>query len=394
MSDSIEAGKTIYLDFAATTPIDAEVAEAISTCFAERADYGNASSNHVRARRARVAIDAARQELGLLLNARARDLIWTSGATESDNLAIVGAAHFRARRGRHLITMTTEHKAVLESFDQLEKESFEVTRLSPDSEGILAPCDLEAAIREDTQLVSIMQVNNETGVIQDIAAMGEICRERDVLFHTDAAQSVGKVPIDLDALGVDLLSLTAHKFRGPQGIGALYVADRTGCGVVPLFHGGGQERRLRPGTSPLHQIIGIGVAARRAREHLADNLAHVARMNDRLWNGLRSLPGITRNGSVVSRYPGILNISADGVEGESLMLALEPLCVASGSACNAQSREPSFVLKALGRSDLEAQSAIRFSFGPETTKSDIDTALDLYRAAVTNLRAMAPEKVA
>mgnify|MGYP001259446358 CR=1 FL=1 len=394
MSSRVNANKTIYLDYAATTPIDAEVAEAISTCFTERAKYGNASSNHVRARRARVAIDAARCELGLILNARPQDLIWTSGATESDNLAIAGAARFRAHRGRHLITMTTEHKAVLESFDELEKNGFEVTRLSPDADGILALSDLSDAIREDTQLVSIMHVNNETGVIQDIAAIGTICHERDVLFHTDAAQSVGKVPIDLAALPVDLLSLTAHKFRGPQGIGALYIAARAGCGVVPLFHGGGQERRLRPGTSPLHQIIGIGVAARRARENLSDNLAHVTAMNERLWRGLELLAGITRNGSVDSRYPGILNVSAEGVEGESLMLALEPLCVASGSACNAQSSEPSFVLKALGRTDLQAQSAIRFSLGHETTESDVDAAVELYRAAVTHLRAIAPERVA
>ena len=325
---------------------------------------------------------------------RSNSVIWTSGATESDNLAIVGAARFRAHRGRHLITVTTEHKAVLESFDALEKEGFEVSRLSPDGEGIVSVSDLRAAIRDDTQLVSIMHVNNETGVIHDIAAIGALCRERDVLFHTDAAQSAGKIPIDLAVLPVDLLSLTAHKFRGPQGIGALYVADRPGCGVMPLFHGGGQERRLRPGTSPLHQIIGIGVAAQRARTRLAENLSHVTAMRDRLWDGLESLSAITRNGSTESCYPGILNVSAAGVEGESLMLALEPLCVASGSACNAQTSEPSFVLKALGRTDLEAQSAIRFSFGPQTTASEIDTALELYRSAVTNLRAIAPGEVA
>lgn len=379
----------VYLDHAATTPIDPDVAAAMSTCLAERADYGNASSIHIVGRRARAAIAAARTELGLLLNARPQDLIWTSGATESDNLAIIGAARFRSHRGRHLITMTTEHKAVLESFDALEKEGFEVTRLSPGVDGILALSDLEAAIRDETQLVSIMHVNNETGVIQDIAAIGELCRSRDVLFHTDAAQSAGKLPIDLEELPVDLLSLTAHKFRGPQGIGALYVAERPGCGVTPLLHGGGQERRLRPGTSALHQIIGIGVAAKLAQDRLADNLQHVATLQERLWDGLSGISGLMRNGSAESHYPGILNISAEGVEGESLMLALEPLCVASGSACNTQSGEPSIVLKALGRTDLEAQSAIRFSYGPETSLRDIEIACELYPSAVSKLRAIA-----
>lgn len=384
----------VYLDHAATTPIDPDVAAAMSACFAARADYGNASSSHVGGWRARAAIDAARRELGLLLNARPRDLIWTSGATESDNLAIIGAARFRSRRGRHLITMTTEHKAVLESFDALEKEGFEVTRLSPGVDGILVLADLEATIRDETQLVSIMHVNNETGVIQDIAAIGALCRSRDVLFHTDAAQSAGKLPIDLSELQVDLLSLTAHKFRGPQGIGALFIADRPGCGVAALLHGGGQERRLRPGTSALHQIIGIGVAAKLARERLTDNLLHVTTLQERLWGGLSGISGIMRNGSAASHYPGILNISVEGVEGESLMLALEPLCVASGSACNTHSGEPSFVLKALGRTDLEAQSAIRFSYGPETSLSDIDIACDLYPSAVLKLRAIAADVAA
>ena len=387
-------GSPVYLDHAATTPIDPDVAVAMSACFAAGADYGNASSNHIAGRRARAAIDTARQELGLLLNAKAQDLIWTSGATESDNLAIIGAARFRAHRGRHLITMTTEHKAVLESFDALEKEGFEVTRLSPGVDGILPLSDLEAAMRDQTQLVSIMHVNNETGVIQDIEAIGALCRSRDVLFHTDAAQSTGKLHIDLEELPVDLLSLTAHKFRGPQGIGALYIANRPGCGVAPLLHGGGQERRLRPGTSALHQIIGIRVAVRLAQNRLAENLSHVTTLQARLWRGLNGISGITRNGSAESHYPGILNISAEGVEGESLMLALEPLCVASGSACNTQSGEPSFVLKALGRTDLEAQSAIRFSYGPETSRSDIDLAIQLYRSAVSRLRTIAPDAAA
>jgi cysteine desulfurase len=235
-----------------------------------------------------------------------------------------------------------------------------------------------------------MHVNNETGVVQDIAAIGTLCRMRDILFHTDAAQSAAKLPIDLAALHIDLLSVTAHKFRGPQGVGALFVADRPGCGVIPLLHGGGQEKRLRPGTSALHQIVGMGVAARLGRERLIDNLAHVTALRDALWNGLKGCSGIRLNGSEDSHYAGILNVSATGIDGESLMLALEPLCVASGSACNTHSGEPSFVLKALGRTDLEAQSAIRFSFGPETTVAIIEFARERYLSAVARLREIAP----
>ena len=383
---------SVYLDYAATTPIDAAVADAVAASFARGAEYGNPSSPHLAGRRSQAAIDESRHELGLLLNARPRDLIWTSGATESNNLAIKGAAHFRAHRGKHLITMSTEHKAVLEAFDALEKSGFEVSRLSPDSSGILSLDEFVASIRDDTQLVSIMHVNNETGVIQDIAAIAALCRERDVLFHTDAAQSVGKLPIDLAEVPIDLLSVTAHKLHGPQGIGALYIADRSGCGVEPLFHGGGQEHRLRPGTLPLHLIIGFGVAAKLARERMTGDFEHARTLHDKLWDGLRRVPGLMRNGSTDAHFPGILNVSAEGVEGESLMLALEPLCVASGSACNAQSGESSFVLKALGRSDLEAQSAIRFSYGRQSTINDVDMALESYRAAVAKLQAMAPDR--
>ena len=386
----MDPADTVYLDYAATTPIDADVAAAMTEAFAETASYGNSSSFHISGRRALAAIDSARRAVAGLLNAPVRDLIWTSGATESDNLAIIGGARFRAHRGRHLITMTTEHKAVLESFDALEKEGFEVSRLSPGADGILSIDDFEAAIREDTQLASIMHVNNETGVVQDIGSIGAACRQHDVLFHTDAAQSAGKFSLDMSELPIDMLSLTAHKLYGPQGIGALYVANRAGCGVLPLLHGGGQERGLRPGTLPLYQIIGFGAAATIASQRMAGNLGHVKKLHDRLWNGLREVPGITRNGSESAHYPGILNVSVDGVEGESLMLALEPLCVASGSACNTQSGEPSFVLRALGRTDFEAQSAIRFSFGLETSVTDIDSAVGIYRDAVTRLRALSP----
>jgi cysteine desulfurase len=286
--------------------------------------------------------------------------------------------------------MPTEHKAVTDTFKYLEKNGYDVTWLEPEADGLLAIENLESRIREDTQLVSVMHVNNETGVIQDIRQIGEICRAHDVLFHTDAAQSVGKLPLSLSELPIDLLSLTAHKFHGPQGIGALYVADRPGCRVLPIMHGGGQEKRLRPGSLPVHQIAGVGAAADIARKQMADDLAHAGKLRERLWQGIQDMPGILLNGSAEQSYPGILNVSAEGVEGESLMLGLEPVCVASGSACNSLSGESSYVLRALGRDDLLAQSAIRFSFGRTTTETEIDIAVDRYRRAVEHLRSIAP----
>ncbi len=381
----------LYLDYAASTPPAPEVAEAMAACLSGRESFANPSSTHASGRAAGNAIDEARARLGALLNASPRDLVFTSGATESDNLAIAGAARFRAHRGRHLVTMPTEHKAVVDTFRALEKQGFDVTWLKPGADGVLDIEQLEAALRDDTQLVSVMHVNNETGVVQDIGAIGALCRDRDVLFHTDAAQSVGKLPIDLASLPVDLLSLTGHKFYGPQGIGALYVANRDGCGVEPLLHGGGQERRLRPGTLPLHQVVGLGAAAALASGRQADDLRHMQALRSQLWNGLQKLPGLHRNGAPEQQYPGILNVSADGVDGESLMLALEPLEVASGSACNSLSREPSYVLRALGRDDAQAQSAIRFSFGRPTRAADIERASDIYCAAITRLRALAPQ---
>ncbi|MEX0708589.1 MAG: aminotransferase class V-fold PLP-dependent enzyme [Woeseia sp.] len=381
----------LYLDYAASTPPAREVAGAMAACLSGREPFANPSSTHASGRAAGNAVDEARARLGALLNASPRDLLFTSGATESDNLAIAGAARFRAHRGRHLVTMPTEHKAVVDTFRALEKQGFDVTWLRPGTDGVLDIVQLEAALRDDTQLVSVMHVNNETGIVQDIGAIGALCRDRDVLFHTDAAQSVGKLPIDLASLPVDLLSLTAHKFYGPQGIGALYVANRDGCGVEPLLHGGGQERRLRPGTLPLHQVVGLGAAAALASERQADDLRHMQVLRDQLWNGLQKLPGLHLNGAPEQQYPGILNVSADGVDGESLMLALEPLEVASGSACNSLSKEPSYVLRALGRDDALAQSAIRFSFGRPTRAADIERATDIYCAAITRLRALAPQ---
>lgn len=260
----------------------------------------------------------------------------------------------------------------------------------PDSDGLLPIEDLKSAIRDDTQLVSIMHINNETGVIQDIERIGTCCRQNDVLFHVDAAQSVGKLPLDLSKLPVDLLSLTAHKFYGPKGIGALYIADRSGCHIEPLFHGGGQERRLRPGTLAVHQIVGMGAAAAIASIRQADDLAHLRALNERLWSGVAEIGGVLRNGSSAESFPGILNLSIGGIEGESLLLALEPLCVGTGSACNSRSNESSYVLRALGRDDALAQSAIRFSFGRETTTAEIDAAIACYSHAVSHLRVIAP----
>ncbi|MGA8203323.1 MAG: aminotransferase class V-fold PLP-dependent enzyme [Woeseiaceae bacterium] len=389
-----EASAWIYLDYAASTPVDPRVADLMAGLLGSSGEHGNPSSTHVPGRRATARIDAAAEQLAALLNTEPARLTWTSGATESDNLAILGAARLAQHRGRHLITMRTEHKAVTDAFGRLQREGFEVTWLDPGSDGRLRLAGLEAAFRADTQLVSVMHVNNETGVIQDIAAIGALCRARGVLFHVDAAQSVGKLPLDLAELPVDLLSMTAHKIYGPKGIGALYVADRPDVAVEALLYGGGQQRGLRPGTLPTHQIAGFGLAAEIAREAMQADLERITRLRDRLWDGIRDLPGIQVNGSTDAVFAGILNVSIEDVEGESLLLALEPLCVATGSACNSTNAEPSYVLRALGRSDALAQSAIRFSFGRQTTRGEIDAAIERYRLAVGRLRALAPERAA
>jgi cysteine desulfurase len=383
--------KLVYLDYAATTPVEPAVAEAMSATLMPGGSYGNPSSNHPPGRDALAIVESARQQLAELLGAVSRDLIWTSGATESDNMAITGGARYRRHRGKHLISMPVEHKAVTDTFAALEREGFEVTWLSPGKDGMLDLQQLDDAIRDDTQLVSIMFVNNETGVIQDIEGIGKLCRDHDILFHVDAAQAVGKVPIDLSALPVDLLSLTAHKFYGPKGVGALYLADRPGCQIEPILFGGGHERRLRPGTSAVHQLRGIGLAAEIAAGRLQDDLVHILSLRKRLWAGISDLPGLTLNGPEEGGFPGILNVSVEGVDGESLMLALHPVCVASGSACNAKSGESSYVLRALGLDDHLAQSAIRFSIGRHSSEEDIDIAIDRYRKAVTRLREMAPK---
>ncbi len=380
----------VYLDYAATTPVDERVADLLDQLQREPGLFANPSAVHIAGRHAQELVNGAARQLAALVNCAPRNIIWTSGATESDNLAIVGAARYRQNDGRHLITMTTEHKAVTDTFRALEKEGFDVTWLEPEPSGRLDLARLDAAFRDDTQLVSIMYVNNETGVVQDIAAIGERCRDRDVLFHVDAAQGVGKLPLDLERLPVDLASMTAHKLYGPKGVGALYVADRPRCHVEPLLFGGGQQRRVRPGTLPTALIAAFGLAAQIAGESMAADFEHVQSLRERLWAGLQPIAGVRLNGDPVNAYPGILNVSVEGVEGESLLLALEPLCVATGSACNSKNQEPSYVLRALGLDDELAQSAVRFSFGRMTGDEDIDFALGRYRAGVQHLRSLAP----
>jgi cysteine desulfurase len=381
----------IYLDYAATTPVDPRVLETMVAAQGAAGDFGNPSSTHLAGRRSNENIAGAAEQLAALLHTTPQRLIWTSGATESNNLAIFGAARQRAHRGKHLITMLTEHNAVSDVFRALQTQGFDVTWLKPDSSGSLVLADLRAAIRDDTQLVSVMYVNNETGVVQDIAQIGATCRERDVLMHVDAAQAVGKLPIDLSALAVDFLSMTAHKLYGPKGVGALYIADRPGVHVEPLLFGGGQQQRIRPGTLAAPLIAGFGRAAEIASASMQDDIAHLTTLRDRLWKGIARVPGIQVNGDLETGFPGVLNVSCAGVEGESLLLALEPLCVATGSACNSTNQEPSYVLRALGRTDDEAQSAIRFSFGRPTTAAEVDFAIQRYCEAVAKLRALAPQ---
>ena len=389
-----EQAELVYLDYAASTPVDPQVAEAMTALMTVTGNYANPSSTHAAGRRSVELITQAADQLAALINTEADRVIWTSGATESDNLAILGGAHYRQERGRHMITMRTEHKAVTDPFSELERQGFEVTWLDPESNGVLDIAKLDAAMRDDTQLVSIMHVNNETGVVQDIRKIGAACRENDVLFHVDAAQSVGKLPIDLESCCVDLMSMTAHKVYGPKGIGALYIANRPGVHVDPLLYGGGQQRRLRPGTLPAQQIIAFGMAAEVARSRMNDDLEHLTAMRDRFWSGISDLPGVSLNGDIANGFPGILNVSVEDIEGESLLLALEPICVATGSACNSKSQEPSYVLRALGLSDKLAQSAIRFSFGRPTRVEEVDLAIELYRGAIGKLRQIAPERAA
>ena len=382
-----EDANLIYLDYAATTPLAPRVAERMREVQANA--WFNPSSNHIGGRISAAVISLAAEQLASLLNVKPTSLLWTSGATEADNLAIMGAARQREHRGKHLVTMRTEHKAVVDVFRALEKQGFDVTWLEPDPDGHLPVERFEAVLRDDTQLASIMHVNNETGAIQDIAAIGTACKKRDVLFHVDGAQATGKMSIDLAELPVDLYSLTAHKFYGPKGVGALFVAD--GTSIEPLMFGGGQQRRLRPGTLAAELIAGIGEAAALAAASFEEDLKHLTALRDQLLAGIQGIEGLHINGPEQGGFPGILNVGLDDVEGESLLLALEPLCVATGSACNSQTQEPSYVLRALGCSDRQAQSAVRFSLGRMTSSSDIKTAVTLYCDGVEKLRSLAPE---
>jgi cysteine desulfurase len=384
----------IYLDYAASTPVDPGVLEAMKVAMTVDGNYANPSSTHSAGRESVALIGRAAEQVAGLLHTSPERLVWTSGATESDNLAILGAAQYRANQGRHIVTMRTEHKAVTDPFSELQNKGFDVSWVAAEADGRADIDKLADALRDDTQLVSIMHVNNETGIIQDIAAIGELCRERDIIFHVDAAQSCGKLPIDLGALPVDLMSMTAHKFYGPKGIGALYIADRKGVHVEPLLFGGGQQRRLRPGTLPTQQIVGFGATAELAASRMDDDFAHLTALRQRFWSGIEDIPGVMINGSLEHSFPGIINVSIEDIEGESLLLALEPLCVATGSACNSKSQEPSYVLRALGRSDELAQSAIRFSFGRPTSDAEVDKAIELYRNGVAKLRNLAPERAA
>lgn len=391
MNSPQQASRSIYLDYAATTPVDPRVADAVIECLRPEGAHGNPSSmGHEFGRRARALVEKARQQVAAAIGAGPECIVWTSGATESDNLAIFGVARFHADRGRHLVTARTEHKAVLDAFKQLEREGFEVTWLKPGSDGIVRPEQVRDALRPDTQLVSLMHVNNETGVIQDVAAVGAICRERGIAFHVDAAQSAGKLPLNVAAMNVDLLALTAHKCYGPKGIGALYVRRKPPLGLRPLFHGGGQETGLRSGTLPTHQIVGIGAAFELGERERESDVARITVLRDRLWQGLTTLGGVELNGHPTQRVAGVLNVCFHDAEGESLRFGLRDLAVSSGSACASGSDEASYVLRALGRSDQLAQSSIRFSLGRFTTEEDVDRAIDSVGREVTRLRALSP----
>jgi cysteine desulfurase len=384
----------VYLDYAASTPVAPEVIEAMTLALRSPGLVGNpAAGTHVPGQLAAAAVAAARVEVAALIHAQPDEIVFTSGATEADNLAIIGGARFRQGDGRHLITALTEHKAVLESCRYLAREGWRVTWLKPDAEGVIAPAAVEAAMEPDTVLVSVMHANNETGVVQDVAAIGSLCRKRRVLLHVDAAQSAGRLPIDVRALQIDLLSLSAHKLYGPKGIGALFIDREHVRRVEPLLFGGGQERGLRPGTLPTHQIVGMGEAFRIARPRLLADRQHVTRLRDRLWSHLQLIPGVIRNGHPGKNTGHILNVSVAGVEGESLHAGLGELAVASGSACTTVTDEPSYVLRVLGRSAALARSSVRFSFGRETTDGDIDRAAEVFGRTVADLRGRSPAAI-
>lgn len=381
----------IYLDYSATTPVDPRVAEKMCACLTPEGVFGNpASRSHAFGWEAEKLVEEARANVAALVGADPKEIVWTSGATESDNLAIKGAAHFYKKQGKHIVTLKTEHKAVLDSCRQLEREGFEVTYLDVQPDGLVDLAAFESAIRPDTVLASVMHVNNEIGVIQDIAAIGSLCRDRKIIFHVDAAQSPGKVPIDLAGLPVDLMSFSAHKIYGPKGIGALYVQRKPRIRLEAQMHGGGHERGLRSGTLATHQIVGMGEAFRIAREEMASENERILTLRNRLLDGLRDMEEVYVNGDLEHRIAGNLNISFNYVEGESLMMALKDMAVSSGSACTSASLEPSYVLRALGRPDELAHSSLRFTLGRFTTEAEIDHVLSQVRGQVERLRELSP----
>jgi cysteine desulfurase len=379
----------IYLDYSATTPVDPRVAEKMIPWLTEH--FGNpASRSHAYGWEAEEAVENARAEVARLVNCDAKEIIWTSGATESNNLAIKGAAHFYQAKGKHLVTVKTEHKAVLDTVRELERQGFEATYLDPEPNGLVDPAKFEAALRPDTIVASVMLVNNEIGVIQPVERFGEICRAKGVIFHVDAAQATGKVPVDLAALKVDLMSFSAHKTYGPKGVGALYVRRKPRVRLEAQMHGGGHEKGLRSGTLPTHQIVGMGEAFRIARLEMATENERIRMLRDRLLEGVKALEEVYVNGDLEHRVPHNLNVSFNFVEGESLIMGMKELAVSSGSACTSASLEPSYVLRALGRNDELAHSSIRFTIGRYTTEADIDFAVKLIRERIGKLREMSP----
>jgi cysteine desulfurase len=389
MPETIMLTRPIYLDYSATTPVDPRVAEKMIPYLTQF--YGNpASRSHAFGWQAEQAVQVAREQVAALVNADHREIVWTSGATESNNLAIKGAAHFYQSKGRHLVTVKTEHKAVLDTMRELERQGFTVTYLDVEANGLLDPERFKAALRTDTILASVMHVNNEIGVIQDIEALGTLCHQRGVLLHVDAAQSTGKVAIDLARLPVDLMSLSAHKTYGPKGIGALYVRRKPRVRLEAQMHGGGHERGMRSGTLAAHQIVGMGEAFALAQAEMGAENQRIRQLRDRLLAGFRGLEQVEVNGDMAQRVPHNLNLSFNCVEGESLLMAVKDIAVSSGSACTSASLEPSYVLRALGRSDELAHSSIRFSLGRFTTQAEVDFAIELVTQKVSKLRALSP----
>ena len=381
----------IYLDYAATTPVDQRVVEKMTACLSAEGNFGNpASRSHRFGWEAEEAVENARSQVAELIGADPREIVWTSGATESNNLAIKGAAHFYQRKGKHIITSKIEHKAVLDTCRQLEREGFEVTYLEPDTTGVISAEKVAKSLRDDTVVVSIMHANNEIGTVNDIAAIGEVCRDKGVIFHVDAAQSCGKISIDLSAMKVDLLSISAHKLYGPKGMGAMYVRRKPRVRLEAQMHGGGHERGMRSGTLATHQIVGLGEACAIAQAEMESDTARIKALRDRLWAGMNDMEEVHLNGNPDSCLPGLINVSFAFVEGESLIMSLKNLAVSSGSACTSASLEPSYVLRALGMNDELAHSSIRFTIGRYTTEQDVDEAIQNVRDAVIKLRDLSP----